>query len=115
MRTNSIAPESALEFWYHDLPEEEGKYWAGVTKSHSQDAFWSTSTYAAWKHIPTTFVKCEEDKTIPGMYIDMMLETVRNSVPTGLDTVESVKSGHFPFLSRVPDMVGILRRAAGEK
>jgi hypothetical protein len=114
MRTNSIAPESALEYWYHDLPIEEGKYWAERTKTHAMDTFWSTSTYAAWKHIPTTFVKCEDDKTAPMAYVDMQLEVVKNSAPTGLDTIESVKSGHFPFLSKVPDMVAILRRAAGE-
>jgi hypothetical protein len=47
-------------------------------------------------------------------FVDMMLEQVRNSTPTGLDTVEKVKGGHFAFLSRVDDVVGILRRAAGD-
>jgi pimeloyl-ACP methyl ester carboxylesterase len=78
------------------------------------DVYWSKSTYAAWKHIPTTFVRCEEDRVLPMAYVDMMLEQVKASTPTGLDNIESIKSGHFPFLSKVEEVVAILKKAAGE-
>jgi hypothetical protein len=113
-RTNSIAPEAALKYFYNDVPASEAETWASQTKTQSMDVYWSTSTYAAWQHIPTTFVRCEEDKCVPLAYVDPMLEQIKVAKPTGLDTIESVHSGHFPFLSRVQDMVGILRKAAGE-
>lgn len=46
--------------------------------------------------------------------IGLIRENVKASVPTGLDTIEKIKSGHFPFLSQVAGMVEILKRAAGE-
>lgn len=92
------------------------------------DVYWSTSTYAAWRDIPYTFVVCEEDKVVPKEYLGYMFELVKTAkgreaievkegvkAKEGDDRIERVQAGHFPFLSKVNEMVGILRRAAGEE
>jgi hypothetical protein len=122
-RTNSISPADAKENWYHDLPPAEATYWSEQVKPQSMDVYWSKSTYAAWRDIPYTFVICEEDRVLPKEYLGYMLEMVKvakgreavevnNVKEEGEDVVESVKAGHFPFLSKVDEMVEILQRAA---
>jgi hypothetical protein len=48
-------------------------------------------------------------------YVRPMVEACRDAEPSMVDRLESVEAGHFPFLSKVEDVVEILRRAAGEE
>lgn len=75
-KLQSITPSNALQFFYHDLfltNPSQAEQWAANTKPQSLAPYWSTTTYAAWKHIPTTFVLCEEDRCVPMPYVEAML------------------------------------------
>lgn len=70
-------------------------------------------TYAAWRHIPSTYLLCDGDNAIPPALQESMVETVKAAgVPI---TVERCQAGHSPFLSVPEVVVGMIRRAAGEE
>ena len=43
-----------------------------------------------------------------------MIEKAREVQPTAFDAVERLQSGHEPILSQVKELVGVVKRAAGE-
>ena len=67
-------------------------------------------TYAAWRHIPSTYLVCEDDMAIPLGFQEAMIAR-----PGASFTVERCKSAHSPFLSMPEFTANIVRRAAGEK
>jgi pimeloyl-ACP methyl ester carboxylesterase len=68
----------------------------------------SSLTYDAWNHIPSAYIMCLEDKSIP-------LKQVREIVKrANIEMVSEVEAGHCPYLSQA-DVVGkFIRKAAGE-
>jgi len=58
---------------------------------------------------------CEKDQAVPVAFAEKMLEDARQMQPGSFDQVEKIDAGHFPMLSQVEWMVGMLRRAAGEE
>lgn len=66
-------------------------------------------TYAAYKHIPTTYLVCTEDDTVS---LEQQRKLIKEAgVP--IDTFVC-NAGHSPFLSQ-PDFVAqVIRHAAGE-
>ena len=95
--------------FYHDLSPTEAEAATGHLKMHSAGALWSPATYAAWKHIPSTFLVCENDRTIPLVAQEAMIGHVDANF-----TVERCAAGHAPMLS-MPDFTAqVVRRAAGE-
>ena len=68
----------------------------------------STLTYEAWNHIPSAYIMCLKDKSIP-------LKQVREIVKrANIDMVLEVESGHCPHLSQPKVVEGFIRKAAGE-
>lgn len=66
--------------------------------------------YAAWKHIPVTYLLCTEDVTIP---YERQLKLVEESgVPIQTFTCDA---GHSPFLSQPEFTSKVIRHAAGEE
>ena len=66
--------------------------------------------YAAWKHIPSTYMVCEGDQAIKLAAQEGMI-----AQPGANFTVERCGSSHSPFVS-MPDFTAeVVRRAAGEK
>lgn len=111
----TVSPEDAKRIWYHDCTPEEATYWSTRLVPHSIGAFWSVSTTAAWRYIPSTCVLCENDRTLPKAYLEMQLEAARQSGQCMVDTVEECDAGHFPMISRAEWLTDVLRRAGGEK
>lgn len=75
----------------------------------------STTTYAAWRDIPSSFVVGEQDRTFfQPEVVDMMVKTARQAVPTALDVIEKCDGGHCLMISHAEWLAGVLRRAAGE-
>lgn len=72
--------------------------------------FCSAASYAAWKHIPSTYLVCENDNAIPLQAQEMMI-----GQPGANFTVERCAASHSPFLSMPDFTVDVIRRAAGEK
>lgn len=107
-----LKKEVAMLALFHDLPAAEAEHWVPLLKPQSIGATWSTQTYAAWKDIPSTYVKCENDRVVP---IDLQESMIANAreVQSAFDVVEKLECGHEPFLSNIGNMVAIMKKATG--
>jgi len=76
----------------------------------------STATYAAWTDIPSTFLVGDNDQSsISGPLVEMMIQGARAAVPSAFDVVEHNKdAGHCLMISFPEWTANALRRAAGE-
>jgi hypothetical protein len=73
--------------------------------------YWSKTTYAAWRYIPSTYVLCGKDQTISLPYGEIVLQAAQASKPNRIDTVERCdEGGHCIMLSQVEWTVAMLRR-----
>jgi hypothetical protein len=111
----TIDPRQARAVFYNDMPRAEADYWTSQLLPQSIGVFWSQTTYASWRYIPTTYVLCGQDQCVTLPYAEMMLQTASESRPNMIDTVERCEDGgHSIMLSRVEWTTNMLRRAAGE-
>jgi hypothetical protein len=94
---------------YHDLPSKEAEEWQAKLKPHSLATFQDKISAAAWRKIPTAYLVCEDDRTIPVQRQDAMIAKTQEQ--GGEITTERLFVAHSPYISK-PD--GFLRRAAGE-
>ncbi|TVY22022.1 hypothetical protein LARI1_G000089, partial [Lachnellula arida] len=114
--TTTINPKEAASVFYNDMPAREAEYWASQLLPQSIGVFWSQTTFAAWRYIPSTYVLCGRDNCVSLAYGEMILKDARDSTPNMIDAVERCdEAGHTVFLSQVPWTVNMLRRAAGER
>ncbi|KAH8673479.1 Alpha/beta hydrolase fold-1 [Xylariales sp. PMI_506] len=110
-----VDPEEAKTVFFNDLDEEEAGTWAGRLLPQSLGVYGSTTTYAAWKDIPSTYVIGEQDKTFfQPEVIEMIIQGARALEPSALDTVEKCNGGHCLMISHAEWLSLVLRRAAGE-
>ena len=111
-----VIPEAAKKMWYHDIPEAEAEECLKTMVRHqSIGVFWSKTTVAAWRYIPTTYIYCGDDRTMPKAFAEKLVGDAKATKDHMIDTVEECEgSGHFPMLSRPDWVVGALKRAAGE-
>lgn len=98
--------------FFHDLPEEDAQHWSALLKPQSLGAMWSKQTYAAWKDIPSTYVVCLQDRVLPVGRQEEIIKKAREVQPKALDVVERLESGHEPILSKIDELVKIVKRAA---
>ena len=103
----------AAEVFYNDLPKAEQEKWVGMLNHHKYETVLkSTVTYAAWRHVPSTYLLCTEDRTIP---IQTQEALVGRAKKDGAEMkTEMLRAGHSPFLSVPDEVVQAIRRAAGE-
>lgn len=101
-----------VSMFYHDIPVEEAEELKKKLKHHSRPTMGSPITYAAWKHVPTTYLLCKQDQTIP---YERQVKMVEDAGVAGIQikTVTSDAS-HSPFLSQPDLVVKVIRSAAGE-
>ncbi|KAG8910251.1 hypothetical protein FRC01_006433 [Tulasnella sp. 417] len=95
--------------FYGDLPRETAEQYAAGLKRQSYKVFASKLTYAAWRHVPTTYLYTENDSALPIMYQKMMVEGSGAEVKT-----ETFNAGHSVFLALPEKVAESVRRAAGE-
>jgi hypothetical protein len=105
-----------MDVFYNDLSRTTAEYWAAQLLPQSIGVFWSRTTYAAWRYIPSTYVLCGRDQSITLPYGEMILQAAQESQPNMIDAVEYCDvAGHCVMLSQVQWTVDMLRRAAGER
>jgi len=110
-----VESEDAKDLFYQDLPNHVAASLAEELRPQSLGVFWSTTSFAAWKHIPTTYVICEDDTPSTVVAAGYLLSSVQAMEGNKIDTVVKRKVGHSPFLSQPEWTVNMLREAAGEK
>lgn len=113
----TVNRENAREVFYNDLPVAEADQWHAKLQHQSLGVMTSTTAYAAWRYIPTTFVRCTEDKTsISPQIVDWMITTAKTTLPSCFQKEEVLEgSSHSPMISQPAALAKILRGAAGEE
>lgn len=103
----------AAHCFYGDLSREEQERWLGMLRHQDFDTIMkSPVTYAAWKHVPSTYIVCTEDKAIS---YETQLGLVERAKKEGVHLrTEQLEASHSPFLSMPEAVVEAIRRAALE-
>lgn len=95
------------KIFYNDVADPDT--YTAMLKTHSYQTFSSKVTYPGWKHVPSTYLLCENDMAIP---LHAQKAMVENS---GVQwRVDSINASHSPFLSMPDEVASSIRRAAGE-
>ncbi|EUC36262.1 hypothetical protein COCVIDRAFT_41677 [Bipolaris victoriae FI3] len=100
------------ELFYNDLSDEEQKHWAAGLKSQGIASFTTPTTYAAWKHIPSSYLLCQDDLALPPAAQEGMVKAAEEA--GAIMHVTRIKSGHSPFLSKVVETAEWIQRVAEE-
>ncbi|KAJ4983363.1 alpha/beta-hydrolase [Stagonosporopsis vannaccii] len=99
--------------FYNDLPENEQAYWFSQLQTHSLSTLEAHTPGASWKTIPSSYLVCEKDATIPAEYQESMANAARDK--GALVDVVRLDAGHSPFLSKPKETVAWIRSVAGEE
>lgn len=102
---------SPKEIFYHDLLEEEAKYWASQLATQSLKALFEGHeyTYAGWKDVPSWYIGTVEDRAIP-VLAQRMLVGMAREMGASVEHRE-LQTSHSPFLSEPGLTVGIILEA----
>lgn len=97
---------------YNDVEPALAAKAASRLVHHSLALLYQPQPYAAHKHIPTTYLVCTNDVTIPP---EKQMKLVEDATAAGASvTVFKCDSGHSPFLSQPELTSKVIRHAAGE-
>ena len=109
----TVDPEDAKAMFYQDLPEDVVRDLARKLRPQSMGVYWSRTHYAAWRHIPTTYIVCKQDAPSTVAAVRWLISTARESGNHKLDTVIERDVGHTPFISQPEWTAQVLMEAAG--
>jgi pimeloyl-ACP methyl ester carboxylesterase len=90
--------------FYSDVPGDQASLAMSELVPHSHRSFAETVTRAGWREVPSTYVVCTEDQSLPPKLQE------RFALRAG--TVERLACGHSPFLSMPGDLARLLGRLA---
>lgn len=110
----TVEAEDAKGLFYQDLPDDVALALGKDLRPQSLGVFWSTTSYAAWKHIPTTYVICEQDTPSTVAAAGYLVSTAQATEGSKIDKVLKRQVGHSPFLSQPEWTVQMLMEEAGE-
>ncbi|CAG8950319.1 hypothetical protein HYFRA_00006812 [Hymenoscyphus fraxineus] len=109
----TVGPEDAKALFYQDIPDETVAELSKDLKPQSIGCWWSTTNFAAWRYIPTTYVVCTKDAPTTVAAAEFLVRSAQES-ENKVDTVIRREVGHSPFFSQPEWTAGMLRQAAGE-
>ena len=101
--------------FYQDLDDETVAQLVKFLRPQSLGAFWSTTTHAAWRIIPTTYVLCTADRPSTVVAARYLIDTAKASGKHMIDRVMEVDTGHSPFISRPEWVAKMLVNEAGRQ
>ncbi|KAI0892637.1 alpha/beta-hydrolase [Annulohypoxylon nitens] len=96
----TIRPEDAKDMFYQDIDDETVAELAKSLRPQSFGSYWSTTTYAAWRHIPTTYILGTADRPSTVVAAQYLIDTAKSNGPHKIEKVIQVDAGHSPFISR---------------
>lgn len=89
--------------FYQDIDDEDTlTQLTADLQPQSFGAFWSTTSYAAWRDIPTTYILCTGDKPTTVIAAQYLVDSAKASGKNKIDNLIKVDAGHSPFVSK-PD------------
>ncbi|KAK5687920.1 hypothetical protein LTR17_026653, partial [Elasticomyces elasticus] len=102
-------PMHSEEIFYNDCTAEQIEEAKRDLRPQGTRCFLLPLSYAAWKHMPSTYLVRKNDRGIP-----LAAQEGLVAQPGAQFEVERCQAGHSPFLS-MPDFTAeVVRRAAGE-
>jgi hypothetical protein len=100
----AVLTADTRRLFYHDLPEEEGKHYAGQLQDQSLEAFYGGEhAYAGWKEVPCWYLATLDDQALPVEAQRMFVQVAKEA--GGDVTLREVVSSHSPMLSK-PEETG---------
>ncbi|KAF3924626.1 hypothetical protein AA313_de0202723 [Arthrobotrys entomopaga] len=101
----------ARQFFYHDLPRDEGEYWVSQLTPHSLKSLFEGGeyVYAGWQEVPNWYIGTIEDQGLPVVAQRMTVAMAREMGAT----VEhrELQTSHSPFLSQPDEVAEIMVEA----
>ncbi|KAL7911030.1 Alpha/beta hydrolase family domain-containing protein [Trichoderma velutinum] len=99
------------QFFYHDVPEEEAKYWVSLLTPHSLKALYEGGeySYAGWLDVPSCYIGTIEDQGLPVVVQRMNVGMARSMGATVMH--RELQTSHSPFLSQPHETVKIMIEA----
>ncbi|KAH8705739.1 Alpha/Beta hydrolase protein [Talaromyces proteolyticus] len=91
-------PAATASIICQELPSKEGEAIIRGFAKHSAQSFGNELTYAGYKHVPASYLLCEEDLAGPPDFQRHMIAVVEEASGRKVD-VTSIKAGHCPHLT----------------
>jgi pimeloyl-ACP methyl ester carboxylesterase len=111
----TVNAEDVKGLMYQDLSDEDALEVAKTLVPQSLGPFWCTTTYAAWRFIPTTYVLTLRDKPSTVAAAEYLVESAKKSGQCKVDKVIRREVGHAPFWSQPEWTVEMLVEEANRK
>ena len=103
-----MTKDVALKVFYNDAAPQDAEDAASKLESMARGG-WTippVSGYAAFKHIPSTYIKCLQDQALPVFVQELFIQQ-----ESALFDVQELDAGHSPFLSMPRETAEIVARA----
>jgi len=104
--TSYVLKEFAADTLYSDLDPELAQKAVDSLGVHSFKTILSPQEKCAWREIPSTYILCEQDKTILPFAQQYMIDQA------GTMDVVKIDASHSPFLSKPDEMFDIIDKIA---
>lgn len=95
-----VADHAVRDIFYHDCSDADVEFARERLSEQSTASFAATLTGAAWREMPSTYVLCTDDRTVP-------VPVQRANAARTTTTVE-LPTSHSPFFSAPAALVGVL-------
>ncbi|KAJ5594596.1 uncharacterized protein N7459_000804 [Penicillium hispanicum] len=89
---------------FNDIPDEERSKWLTALKPQPSQGWDDVVAYTGWKHVPSVYLICEEDKALP-VPLQEQLAALANS------KIERCNAGHLPHLSQPKRVLEVIKTA----
>ncbi|KAJ4303347.1 hypothetical protein N0V90_002240 [Kalmusia sp. IMI 367209] len=103
-----VAPPNVKAMMYQDVPDAEVEEIARGLVPQSLAVNWCTSTFAAWRWIPTTYVLTLRDQAATVRAEEWIVKNAMESGECAVDRVVRREVGHSPFWSQAEWTAGML-------
>jgi hypothetical protein len=102
-----VQPGDVKAFFYQDMDDEDIAELVRDLQPQSLASFWSTTTHAAWRYIPTTYILCTADIPTTVAAAQHLVDSAKASGTHRIDNVINVDAGHSPFISKPAWTAGV--------
>jgi pimeloyl-ACP methyl ester carboxylesterase len=101
VRDGAIGASTPEQVFYNGVADGLTREAVSRLGLQSQASVEQPLTNAGWRHVPSTYVVCEEDQAIPVF--------AQEAMSSRAGEVRRLPAGHSPFLSHPAELAGLLR------
>ena len=105
--------EPPIRLFYADVEPELAKKMEALLVRQSGPAMTDAITYPAWQHIPTTYLRTQDDQVLFPDWQERQIKAVRGAGASL--AVETFKLSHSPYLSIPGKIVAAVERAVKQQ